>query len=109
MAAQFLQESGEGTIQVENRQCREKNDQAKAKQAEQWANLVSQVGPLLLGNTNTAVFFQFVFNMLGSIILFFLAFIYLLFLRFTWLIFPLLPRSSLLYFNASHFAIACVL
>lgn len=45
MAAQFLEQSGGGTVQVETRECREKNDQDKAKQAEQWANLVSQVGP----------------------------------------------------------------
>lgn len=42
---------------METQECREKNDQAKAKQAEQWANLVSQVGPPLLGNTNTVVLF----------------------------------------------------
>lgn len=57
MAAQFLKESGGGTVQVETRECREKNDQAKAKHAEQWANLASQVGPLLLGNMNTVVLF----------------------------------------------------
>lgn len=54
---------------METGEWREKNDQDKAKQAEQWAYLIGQVRPLLLGNINTMVlfFFFFVFNMLGSI------------------------------------------
>ncbi|XP_037393019.1 peroxisomal biogenesis factor 5 isoform X3 [Pygocentrus nattereri] len=40
---EYLEETGGGTVQVESRDCREKNDQAKAKQAEQWASIVRQV------------------------------------------------------------------
>ena len=48
-------------VQVESQECIEKNDQANAKQAEQWASIVRQVGPLVLGNTDTVVLLLFIY------------------------------------------------
>lgn len=59
LAAQFL-ESGDGIVQVETREGKEKNDKIKAKQAEQWATIVRQVGPWSSGNSD-AVVLRFLF------------------------------------------------
>uniref|UniRef100_A0A8B9GWF7 Peroxisomal targeting signal 1 receptor n=1 Tax=Astyanax mexicanus TaxID=7994 RepID=A0A8B9GWF7_ASTMX len=71
----FIRQIGEGSVTVEDRagkqltdreQAREAHNwassfsQAKAKQAEQWASLVRQVGPRVLGNTDTVVLLLFI-------------------------------------------------
>lgn len=55
---------------MESHESKEKIDQAKAKQAHQWATLVRQVGPLVLGDADTVVLLFF-------FCLFFFKFIYL--------------------------------
>lgn len=54
---------------VETREGKKKNDQIKAKQAEQWATVVRQVGPLSPDHSNAVVQQLSVLSFLYSLVI----------------------------------------